>query len=256
MRARPLDLVLAAACASCGGGGTNPADADATGVATATAPETGDTVESAGSTGSSTDGGTSPTEADSSESSTTSTGDGSSSGSMSADSTGIPGDGSSGDPPPPANLFENPSLEDWPDAAEPNTPPGAWTDCSSPGGLAVDAVPDSCDAQPATASEGERYARGFDGEGIAQTIATTVGTTYAITFDYCAVDACFGGAASSRWEVLVDDVVVLTTDADVGTSWTAAATTFEAAAATTTICLRKAADGGQGGLDNLVLHEQ
>lgn len=253
-RPRPLDLVLAAACASCGGGGTNAGESEATGVATATTPETGDVGESSGSTGPSTEGGTSPT-ADASGSSTAS-GDDSSSGSTSADSTGIPGDSSSGAPPPPVNLFENPSLEDWPDAAEPNTTPAAWTDCSSSGGLAVDAVPDSCDAQPATASEGERYARGFSGEGIAQTIATTVGTTYAIAFDYCAVDACFGGAASSRWEVLVDDAVVLTTEADVGTSWTAAATTFEAAAASTTICLRKAADSGQGGLDNLVLHEQ
>lgn len=148
------------------------------------------------------------------------------------------------------NLFVNPSLETWTSAELPNTTPDAWVDCSV-AGLAVDAVPDSCDAQPAAASDGLRYARGVVGEGFEQTVETASGETYAITFDYCGVSGCFGGAPLSSWEVVVDGVSIDSTPSANGAVWSEHAVEFVAAGLTTSICFRMVGGGGQGGIDDL-----
>jgi hypothetical protein len=159
---------------------------------------------------------------------------------------------STGEPPPPVNLFDNPSLEQWTNAAKPNTTPDLWDNCTI-GGLGVDAVPDSCDGNPA-AQDGVRYARAFVGEGIEQTVETIPGVTYRISFDYAPVDDCFGGEPNARWEALVDEGQILVTRNANEIAWMSAEVLFEAQQPTTTICIRKFANGA-GGLDNLSVVE-
>jgi hypothetical protein len=161
---------------------------------------------------------------------------------------------SSGEAPQPANLLENPSLEEWTGADEPNTTPDAWENCSFPSfGAGVDAVPDSCMGAPAV-QVGLRYARAFSGEGIEQTIETVPGTTYRIAFDFTAVEECFGGDSNARWEVLVDEDQILTTPNAPDAAWESTEVTFAATDQTTTICFRKFGNG-QGGIDNLSVVE-
>jgi len=161
------------------------------------------------------------------------------------------GDGGT-DAPSDANLLANPSLESWGTGTEPNTPPDGWTDCTSGGGIAVDAVPDSCDATPAAGSEGRRYARAVEGEGIAQTVPTVIGVTYVVSFDHAAVSDCFGGPSDASWSVVVDGKVLFTTPGGESTAWKEATRTFVATSASTTLCFRKA-EAGQGGIDHLRL---
>ncbi len=120
---------------------------------------------------------------------------------------------------PALNLFANPSLELWAEADTPNRTPDAWDNCTI-GTVAIDAMPDSCDGQPDMAAEGQRFGRGFDGEGIAQTVSTTPGAEYRISFQYTEVSGCFGGASNSQWSVLIDDEAKLVTPSDTGTTWT------------------------------------
>jgi hypothetical protein len=151
---------------------------------------------------------------------------------------------------PPVNLFLNPSFEVWTEAGL-NTRPDDWTNCTTMAGLGVETVPDACTATPDQASDGARYARGWNGEGIKQTISTTPGMTYRVTLDTTAVTGCYGGDPSSAWDVVVDGVTILTTPLDTNPGWMTAEVTFVAESATTEICLRKALDEGQGGLDNV-----
>ncbi|MCH9683522.1 MAG: hypothetical protein K0V04_18940 [Deltaproteobacteria bacterium] len=153
------------------------------------------------------------------------------------------------------NLLVNPSLEDWAMAAEPNTTPDGWTNCSG-NGIAVDAVPDSCTGSPMAAADGIRYARAYDDEGIAQTLTTTIGATYGVSFSYCGVDGCFGGSTGSQWDVVVDGVVISSTPTDVGTTWTEAYVEFVARSSETTICFIKPDGVTQGGIDDLAVVEQ
>jgi hypothetical protein len=157
---------------------------------------------------------------------------------------------STGDMPTPVNLFANPSLEEWANASDPNTNPDLWDNCST-GGTAVDAVPDSCAGIP-DVMVGTRYARAFSGEGIEQTVETIPGATYRITLDYTAVGDCFGGVADARWEVLVNEDQILTTENTPDVGWESTDVIFDADQPTTTICFRKFLVG-QGGIDNLVV---
>ena len=141
-------------------------------------------------------------------------------------------------------------------AATPNTTPEEWTNCSTSGGLGFDAVPDSCMATPAAAADGARYARAYQGEGIQQTVPTSPGATYVVTFQRAAVGGCFGGDASSSWEVLVDGKGILSLPSDADPTWRAAQVTFVATAGTATLCFRKPVAGGQGGIDLLDVRAQ
>ncbi len=156
---------------------------------------------------------------------------------------------------PAINLLANPSLETWTDAASPNTTPDAWTNCTVGGGLALDAVPDSCTGEPVDAAEGIRFGRAFDDEGIAQTLATTVGRRYSVSFRAAAMSGCFGGSSDASWQVLVDDAVVLTTPSSTSAAWSEAAVAFTATASATVVCFRKTT-GGQGAIDALSVLEQ
>ena len=90
---------------------------------------------------------------------------------------------------------------------------------------------------------------------MAQTIATTIGDTYTIQFDYCGVEGCFGSAPNSSWSVQVDGVAVLVTAIDAGTMWVTDSVSFVAVNANTVICfMRDITTAGQGGIDNLSVH--
>lgn len=157
--------------------------------------------------------------------------------------------------PPGPNLFKNPSFETWTGASSPNMTPDDWTNCSLGSGLGFDAVPDSCTGMPNMAADGTRYARAFINEGVQQTIATTVGLTYVITFNYSAVSGCFGGSSNSSWDVLVGGNSILSVPGDTSVSWRTAMTTFVATTNMTTICIRKTI-GGQAAIDLLDVHSQ
>lgn len=151
------------------------------------------------------------------------------------------------------NLFLNPSLEQWADGGAPNTEPDDWINC---GGLGLEAVPDACpSAVPETAADGARYGRGYGFEGIGQVVETTPGQTYLVSLSYTEVVMCYGGATSSAWDVRLDEEVLLTTAADVGTdTWAIETVEFTATAASHEICFRKA--GGAGGIDALSIVAQ
>lgn len=243
--------------------------------ATATGPETDASTSGGTMAASATDGattgvpttsGTSSSSSSSGEGTSSSSGDGTSSGEGSSSSEGTgtsTGDGSSGEESSegsssgvvPVNLLKNPSVEDWMMAMVPNTTPDEWTNCSN-GGIGVDAVPDSCMASPVVGTDGARYARAFPGEGIGQTIPTIAGHVYAISFDYTAVDMCFGGTPSASFEVLVDGQLLMTTPGNADPMWLAADMQFMAAGDATELCFRKLNEGGQGGLDNLAVFDQ
>ncbi len=148
----------------------------------------------------------------------------------------------------PVNQFLNPSFETWTSANEPNQTPDDWVNFSSDGGLAFDAVPDSCSAEPSTAADGNRFARAYNGEGVCQTLETESSQSYQIAFEYTSINGCFGGRSNSEWQVWVDGEIVHTTPANLN-SWTSAEVDFVAASGTTEVCFRKTT--GQGGLDQL-----
>lgn len=216
---------------------------------TTTGTSTGDASTSTSSTSSDDTTSTSSTGDDTTSTSST----GGESTSSASTSDGSSEDSSSGAPP--INLFKNPSLETWTMAEVPNTTPDEWTNCSTDG-IAVDAVPDSCMADPVVGTDGLRYARHYPGEGFAQTIPTIPGHMYALSFDYTAVDMCFGGPPSSAFDVLVDGVLLMTTPGGAIPMWNSADMQFMATADATDICFRKAIDGGQGGLDNLAAYDE
>lgn len=242
--------------------------------ATATGPETDASTSGGTMAASATEGATTGVPTSSTTSGTSSSGEGTSSssdgtssgGSTSSGSEGTgtsTGDGSSGEESSegsssgvvPVNLLKNPSVEDWMMAMVPNTTPDEWTNCSN-GGIGVDAVPDSCMASPVVGTDGARYARAYPGEGIGQTIPTIAGHVYAISFDYTAVDMCFGGPPSASFEVLVDGQLLMATPGNAVPMWLAADMQFMAAGDATELCFRKLNDGGQGGLDNLAVFDQ
>jgi len=242
--------------------------------ATATGPETDASTSGGTMAASATEGATTGVPTSSTTSGTSSSGEGTSSssdgtssgGSTSSGSEGTgtsTGDGSSGEESSegsssgvvPVNLLKNPSVEDWMMAMVPNTTPDEWTNCSN-GGIGVDAVPDSCMASPVVGTDGARYARAYPGEGIGQTIPTLAGHVYAISFDYTAVDMCFGGPPSASFEVLVDGQLLMATPGNAVPMWLAADMQFMAAGDATELCFRKLNDGGQGGLDNLAVFDQ
>lgn len=206
-------------------------------------------TSSTSSTSDDTTGSTSSTSGDDTTTSTSTTVESTSSESSSESSS----EESSGGPP--VNLFKNPSLETWTMAEVPNTTPDEWTNCSTDG-IAVDAVPDSCMADPVAGTDGLRYARHFPGEGFAQTIPTIPGHMYALSFDYTAVEDCFGGPPSSAFEVLVDGVLLKNTPGGMIPMWNSADMQFMATSNTADICFRKLIDGGQGGLDNLAAYDE
>ena len=117
-------------------------------------------------------------------------------------------------------------------------------------------MPDSCDATPAEAADGVRYARAVSGEGLEQAVPTVAGTTYALSFAYCGVSECFGSDPNSSWDILVDGVVADTTPASGTTDWQTHGFAFVAQGPMTTICLRRSASLGQGGIDDLSLVAQ
>lgn len=230
-------------------GGTMAVSGTTTGTSTGE-PATSSTSSTSGddTTGSTSSAGESTSTSASSTTSSESTSSDSASGTSESSS-----EESSGGPP--INLFKNPSLETWTMAAVPNTTPDEWTNCSN-GGLAVDAVPDSCMATPAAGTDGLRYARHFSGEGFAQIIPTIPGHIYALSFDYTAIDMCFGGSPSASFEVLVDGVLLMNTPGGAIPMWNSADMQFMATSDTADICFRKTNDGGQGGLDNLAAFDQ
>ncbi|MEM7603785.1 MAG: DUF642 domain-containing protein [Myxococcota bacterium] len=160
---------------------------------------------------------------------------------------------------PSVNLLRNGSFETWTDANEPNVTPDDWDNCTiGTFGIAVDGAPDFCEdvesLAPAAAIDGERWARGWQSEGVAQTVLTTPGATYQLTFAYCGMLSCVGGGTSSEIAVLVDgEELARTPDLD-DTEWRTAEFEFEATSAETTICLRNV--GSQSGLDAVTLTER
>jgi hypothetical protein len=245
---------------SSGTTGDTPTGVDATGSTGADPTTSGGTMAVSATEGVTTEVPTSTGGESTSSSEGTSSGGGTSSSSSEGTSTSSSSsEGSSGEDSSsggmPVNLLKNPSVEDWMMAEEPNTTPDEWINCSN-GGIAVDAVPDSCVADPVVGTDGARYARAFSGEGIGQTIPTISGHMYAISFDFTAVDGCFGSMPSAAFEVLVDGVLLMTTPANAVPMWSGADMMFMAAANTTDLCFRKTSDGGQGGLDNLAVFDQ
>ena len=242
--------------------GDSPTEAPATGTGT-DASTSGGTMAVSATDGATTGVPTTSGSSSSSSSEDSSSGEGSSSGSEGTSTGTSTGDGSSGEESSegsssgvvPVNLLKNPSVEDWMMAMVPNTTPDEWTNCSN-GGIGVDAVPDSCMASPVVGTDGARYARAYPGEGIGQTIPTIAGHVYAISFDYTAVDMCFGGTPSASFEVLVDGQLLMTTPGNADPMWLAADMQFMAAGDATELCFRKLNDGGQGGLDNLAVFDQ
>ena len=206
-----------------------------------------------------TDGGSDSTsDSPESDSPDTTTGEGSgsttlegttSSGPIESDSSSSgEGTGSTGEPSG-ENLLMNPSLEQWVGAMHPNTWPDDWTHCDVPG-TGLEAVPDSCSATPDVAADGQRYARAYAGERLGQTLDTEPGRTYTISVHYVAVEGCYGGAADSSWDVLVDDEVVMTTPAAQGAqTWAIATVDFVATGEATRVCFVKPV--GAGGIDML-----
>ena len=141
------------------------------------------------------------------------------------------------------NLIVNASFEDWEDPSEANNLPLGWTDCTYEPGIGLEAVPDGCpgggeSVVPSRASDGLRYARGFWGEGVAQTVPTVPGQTYVVGFDHAASENCWGGTPFSEWEVLIDGVPLDRSPSDVGLDWTRFETTFEASGSEATVCIR------------------
>ena len=159
-------------------------------------------------------------------------------------------DGSSSGAPPAVNLFENGSLEAWPEDDIINSYPDGWSDCESPA-LGLEAVPEACPAAvPETAADGERYARGYYDERFGQVVDTVPGETYTVSLAYAAISNCYGGGVDSSWEIIVDGSVLATTPSEQGVdAWATYTIDFVATAATTEICFRKPT--GSGAIDAL-----